>query len=306
MKFIASVGVWLALVQIVWACPMCDSGGPADYVRYGDGEKEVSPDGSSKVAVYRKLKQWSLSLDARTVGASEGPNDEDKHRQSQLGFTAAFRPNHQIIFFARMPFSSTSLIEANGHEFVNSGIGDAELLGTYEFITKSAWRPALTLGMKMPSGENDVQSEDSDAAFTRLEEHGQIGTGAWDGMIMAHLRKAGTYWVSSTLGYRVNGENDYGYRYGSVTWFDLSMTRSVSRNLSAGLGSRLRMAEKNKDAGESESDSGGTMFLLVPEIGYARGGDFNFSARCTLPVINQLNGKQSETPGLTVALTHSF
>lgn len=288
------------------ACPMCESGGPADFGRYDRFEKDSADYESAEPVLVRKLKPWSFGVDARTVGSTEGPNEQDKHRQSQIGLTAAYRATPQFAIIARVPYARTSHSESDGHEAVNSGLGDAEILASFDFKSNTALRPGITLGLKAPSGENDLKTDDSDAEVNRLEEHGQIGTGAWDGMFMAHLRKSGDVYFSSTIGYRFNGENDFGYRYGSIVWIDLGFSRAVSRRLSLGIGSRLRHADWNSDSGAREADSGGTMFLVMPEASFSFGGGASAALRCTLPVINSLNGSQSETPGLVVALTQSI
>lgn len=298
MGFIALVGVWLALVQATGACPMCASGGPADYVKFEDSEDVVMTPG--------KLRRWSVTLDTRTVESSEGDEVEESHGQTQLGFSAGYRPNAKLLLLARVPYVRATLREDN-EEHVNSGIGDAEIMAAFEFKRGAAnWWPALTAVVKLPTGDNDVQADDSDAEFTRLEEHGQIGTGAADAMLMGHLRHAGVYRVAATLGYRFNGQNDFEYQYGSVAWLDVDANRSVYGSLWAGGVLRVRNSDRHLDNGENVEDSGGTILLLMPEAGVSIGSNLNLFVQGIVPVINHLNGTQEEKVGFSVALTQSF
>lgn len=288
---------------------MCASGGPADFGRYDEPLERYVPKKDSQTVVLpaRKMKRWSVGLDGRTIKASEGPNDADLHRQSQFGVTVSYRPAANLFLAARMPFTRMTQKELGEPEEKNSGLGDTEFLATHNFALKrTAWRPGVTVGVKVPTGDNNLKTDDSDASVDRLDEHGQLGSGTVDGMLMAHLRRGGMYRFSSTLGYRVNGENGSGYRYGSIAWLDCSVSRSIYKSLSAGLGTRLRYSDRNSESGEKEFHSGGTMFLITPEVGYSFGNSLNLSAQCSLPVINELNGEQSEAVGLSVALTQTF
>lgn len=311
MKFLASVGVWLALVQVTLACPMCANGDPADFFR---GEQELE-----QVQIERKVQRWSVAFDARTFSSSEGLGGEESHRQTQFGISAAFRPTSRWFLFARVPYSSTTMTETDGHDVVNGGIGDAEVLGSYEFNANVlGWHPAASIGFKAPTGDNECPAE-SESVFAhshsldhgsgvdgRLDEHGQIGTGGWDAMFMGHLRRSGTYHVSTTFGYRTNGTNDFGYRYGGVSWFDAVVGRSLNEKFSAGLGARLRYSERNNDRGVDQLNSGGTIVYVIPEAGFSINESLRLTGQCAIPVVNDLNGTQTERLGLFVALTQSF
>lgn len=293
------IALLLAIAQSSSACPMCASGGPADYVKY-DQQKILN--------AVRKLKQWSVGLDARTISSSEGVNSEETHRQSQIGAFAAYRPSSNWFMYIRAPYSATTLTESDGNNVVSGGIGDAELQVSYDFKTKAQWWPAVSVGVKVPTGDNNVKIDSGQDTNhrERLDEHGQVGTGGWDGMIMFHLRRSGEYRFASTAGFRANGENDYGYRFGNAVWLDLVANRIIYQNLSAGLGTRLRHTSRNNNLGESEFHSGGTILLLMPEVGFSFGESLMASMLCTIPALNNLNGSQSETLGLSVALTQTF
>lgn len=304
----ALLGGWLAFAQIVSACPMCASGGPADYVKFDEPQEIVT---------IRKLKRWSVGMDARTISSTEGIDDDSRHRQTQFALNLAYRATSNLFLMARVPYSRTDLQEADESKFVCDGVGDAEVLGAYEFKSEGArWWPGVSVGLKVPTGDNDAHAEDAQVSSSsldhghsldgRLDEHGQVGTGAMDAMIMGHVRRSGVYRISSTIGYRINGENDYEYRYGNLTWFDFVVSRAVTKSFSAGLGTRLRHGERNTDRRVEELHSGGTILALMPEFGYGFGSSLKLSAMCSVPIVNELNGQQSEELGLTVALTQSF
>lgn len=208
-----------------------------------------------------------------------------------------------------MPYVQSTLEAPHEHRLKqqNRGIGDAEILASVDFFaaSKSSW-PALTAVVKLPTGDNDVKVQHSATEYERLEEHGQIGTGAWDAMLMGHLRHSGSIRWSVTAGFRYNGENSYGFRYGRVMWLEAEISHSIYRGFWSGAGTRVRSTERNAEHGNEEYHSGGTILLFMPEVGYAFGKSLNLFVQGVVPVVNHLNGTQEEDFGFSIALTQTF
>ena len=112
--------------------------------------------------------------------------------------------------------------------------------------------------------------------------------------------------MSATLGARYNGENSFHYQYGMVMWLDYNINRSVYRDFWAGASARLRNSERDSDSNFLVQNSGGTVLLLMPELGYSFGKNLSLFAQCSFPLVNELNGTQTEKLGVSVSLSQSF
>lgn len=262
-------------------------------------------------------QKWTVSLDARLMSNSSGETVDETHSQSQLGVGIYRRFLTTAFLFARVPYAVNTLETEGQSKIEKSGLGDVELLAGNEFRTSFlGFHPALTLGLKLPTGKNDFEGEvvahqhstldHGDTEGARLPEHAQLGTGSVDGLVMAHLRRGVHYRWQATLGYRVNGENNVQYQYGNVTWLDVTVARNLAPAFSLSGGVRARLAEKDSDRGVTYDESGGALGAALIEATYQFTSHLRASLFTAIPVVNNLNGSQEESPVITAGFSGSF
>ncbi|MBL0062034.1 MAG: hypothetical protein IPP40_11310 [bacterium] len=306
------VGICVLLIVAAQgkACSICYSGDPAQMAQGGEG-----------CECFGFQKNWSLSLDARTVANESGVAVQEIHTQTQFGAGLYRRLGSRSFAFVRVPFSYNGLSSTHAETIESTGLGDIDLVaGTNFKATFLGFIPGATLGLKVPTGNNNVKSDvvqDSHAnrldhldhgttVNGRLPEHCQIGTGSVDGLMMAHLRRGSEMRWEITLGYRLNGENSFDFHYGNSRWFDITASRNLTTPWSVGIGGRLRHADHDLDHGAVDSESGGFLSSMLLESEYRLSSRLRVAVYSAIPVVNELHGTQDEKPMFSAGLVGSF
>lgn len=259
----------------------------------------------------------------------EGVHSIDRIISTSLSI--AYGINDNLTLSARLPYIERKNIreseiedgepEAHTHGD-SSGFGDLLLFGQYRFLEKEDTDLGLLLGLKMPTGE----TEDKDDDGHRFETEFQPGTGSWDFLVGSSISytheqfgyHANVLFNKTTEGsqsteigdalsynialtYRINGEDHSNHDH--VHHVDSSAT-NVMWDVVLELNGETR--RKNKISGQSEENSGGTVVLVAPGLRVSA-GDLGGFISVGLPIIENLNGKQTEIDtriiaGLSIAL----
>ena len=190
-----------------------------------------------------------------------------------------------------------------GLDDTNQGLSDIALTARYEALKLGGLTPrhvvALTATVKAPTGSN---SHLAPVDVGVVDEHKQIGTGSWDGIVGAWY----TYGDFPTVAYagasaRVNGANSRGDRYGNALFGTVGVRRSFldSQALYFALDAQARDAGKDDMPamlGGYDPNSGGFVGYLAASAGYALTHSLLLRGTVQVPVVTALNGVQQEHP----------
>lgn len=202
--------------------------------------------------------------------------------------------------FGMLPWSDKRLDMRMGGQDIHrskQGIGDFTVFGRYTVYENNApgrtWRIAPLLGVKAPTGKDDVRD-----ALGRLPPPVQPGSGSWDplgGMVLTYQTLA--FQIDGQLSYKVNRKAN-GFEFGDVFEADASLQyRLWPRALGGGVPgflygvveANLVHTNKNRVSGVTDPNSGGTTLFFSPGLQYVT-KKWIFEAGVQVPVVQNLNG----------------
>lgn len=208
-----------------------------------------------------------------------------------------------------------------------SGHGDLSLFGQYRFFQTPDKRhsAALLLGVRTPTGD----TSETDSMGNKFEIDHQPGSGGWGGLFGASWSSTlGRLSVDANLLYTLSTEGRRDTDIGDVVNYNLALAWPLyasephhhthvdhhdehSHGWLRGLDIVLEMngdwRERVDSAGERQAHTGGNVVYLSPGVraGFAAG--WSAYASVGLPVIEDLNGQQSEPEYRVIAgISKSF
>jgi len=265
----------------------------------------------------------SIELDDISNEALEaaGAADEEVHSvDSFLSVSAnlAYGLTDDLTIGLSMPYVDRSNIrEAHNDMGVgeaelagdSNGVGDLTLFGQYRFYHSEKQDAAILMGVKTPTGETGVR-EDEGGLF---EAEQQPGSSSWDPFFgLAYNRSWGDIGFSGNVLYTVVTEGTQDTDLGDI--FNYNLAFSYRTTIPKGGHDHHRhmhqgniidyidiVVELNGDSrqrvnigGESEEHSGGHTLYLSPGLRVALGHSVSLFTSLGIPIVNDLNGIQSE------------
>ena len=288
------LGVALALVAppTARACSVCACGDPL----------LDTTDSAAQLGVLRlQLDAEALSMDA---GSEDAPGATDRLDQYTLRGDVVYSPVDRLALVARVPLVRKDLRRLGGDGAASdlTGLGDVELGARWVFFrsvnlgTARMQDLSLSAGTSLPTGEDGARGPDG----ARIDEHGQLGTGAWGPYagLNYHLDQGRWYAFASVSG-RVRTTNAFGYRYGSaLLWSAHGQLRPVPR-LALDLGVDGRSAGRDSSDGAAVANTGGLVLAAAPGAFLNVAGPLWISLRAQLPFYTRLFGDQAVRPTVT-------
>jgi len=249
-----------------------------------------------------------LQLDATylTVKAANDQNSAltDNLYQTILKLNAVYRPVAGLSFAVTLPVTRKILSTAGVTSSDLSGLGDVELGGRLEvldlpnFAAQRRQSLAVSAGSSMPTGLSDAHS-----GGERIDEHGQLGTGAWGPFVGVHYRfEQGDWTAFVSVSGRLQTTNTAGYRYGSSLLWSVQSQYFADPSLALVLGIDGRYAAPDQQSGQSVDSTGGALLALAPGFYWNMFGNAWLSARMQWPVYTRLYGAQSIGPVLVAGI----
>jgi hypothetical protein len=243
-----------------------------------------------------------LRVDAGTDGQ---PGYTDKLTQWSYRFNAVYRPLEALSVTSTVPVVNKAIRTVGGGADVPmsnvTGLGDVEAGARW-----ALWRNvnlgrgrvqevALTAGTSLPTGDNSVRASDG----SRVDEHGQPGTGSWGPFAGLHYRYEEGRWVAfASLGGRVHTANGYRYTYGpALLWSAHGQYQPIQR-LALDLGIDGRHAWADRDAGELVVNTGGTVLAAAPGVYLDVAGGAWLFVRGQIPFYKRFRGEQDQLPSV--------
>jgi len=302
-----STKAWSAVAAVtlaapVWACSICRCGDPTFNAL---GKEGVAQTG------------LRVALDWDQVKKTQGPADErDSLRERRTTAMFAYGINDRFGVFARVPFSERDLteVEDGASESTHaSGLADPEIYAQAR-LWSSGFDGAVGIRASIFAVfgvKTDWGVDDASRGGERLDEHVQPGTGStdWFGGLSGSYQLDPKSAVFVSAQYRQTGRNDFGYRYGRVSLFNVAYERKLSAHWDAVLEANYRHAgfDQTDTFGVTDPDTGGSITYLTPRILFDAGGGWVLRASGQIPLGQSgLNGEQREKAVVNIGITRLF
>ena len=250
---------------------------------------------------YEFIDQHQPRHGAEAVGVGEVPQHHDEVSTINRNWIAQFDYN----FNANWGVSASVPYFVRDHEHIHNHmggqeteqwhmdeLGDTRVLGRYQFSLNSEAPSALgfSLGLKLPTGKDDVVNDDGEAAERML----QPGSGTTDilaGVFYNRLVPGiGAVFVQARMESALDSKDQY--RPGNRYFVDVGVRYPLSGSIS--LQAQLNALVKSRDYGvNAEPDeSGGKYLYFTPGVSFAVSRALQFYAFAQLPIYQYVNGVQ--------------
>jgi hypothetical protein len=259
--------------------------------------------------------QVGLELDFQWLSQKAGgevPGTLDLLDQYSLLLTLSYTPVERLNLVVTLPWTwkdmRMQMPDGTTQPSSNlNGFGDMQL-GLRWFVwddvdvgARAHQSLSISASTFAPTGRNDAV----DADGVRVDEHGQVGSGAWGPSLGLFYRYQGDLW-STYAGawglYRTT--NAYGYRYGAAVLWTAAAQWQPNDWLAISLSLDGRWAAADTQDGATVESTGGLVLAAVPAV-YAQifpaGWLF---VKAQLPFATSLYGDQSIGPVITAGIRY--
>ena len=294
---VASVSLAPAVAR---ACSVCGCGDP--LVLAGDSMPVAN-------TLRFALEYEYLTAKARS---DDRPDRTETLTQMTLRPVVVYSPFSRVNLVLQVPLvrkdwalSATPTAEAE--TAVPMGLGDVDLglrVFLWEATSIQAQRRqnvALTAGTSFPTGKDDVTGADGE----RIDQHAQLGTGAWGpyvGALYAFHQDPWNFFLSVTGRFRTT--NSYQYRFGDAVLWSTQLRFRVIESLALQAGIDGRYAGRDRSEGVLQENTGGLVVSAVPGLAWNVAGPIWLLAQVQIPFATHLFGEQ--TVGVTASASLQF
>jgi len=280
--------LWVLVPSAARACSVCGCGDP--LVLAGD---------SMPVA-----GTFRFALDFEVLSATALSDDEPGRTESLTQLTlrpvVVYSPIERINLVLQIPLVrknwSLSATDTEPAETATpTGLGDIDL-GVRVFVwestsmrSQSRQSVAVAGGTTFPTG-----SDDATVDGVRLDQHAQLGTGAWipyAGLLYAFHQDPWNFLVSVTGKFPTT--NGYGYRYGNAVLWTATVRYRIVEPFAVSLGVDGRQAQRDTSEGVPQQNTGGLVIAAVPGVAWNVAGPIWLLGQVQVPFATALYGVQS-------------
>jgi hypothetical protein len=290
---LAFVCLWAGAAE---ACSVCGCGDPLFAV--GDSKPMAGT--------------WRFAFDYVYLTASARSDDNPAQTESltQMIFlpVVVFSPTDALNLVLQVPLNWKNWTLSGGGLPTETaqpfGLGDIEFglryfVWTHADLTKPNLQSfAISAGTSFPTGSDDTEVDGQ-----RIDQHAQLGTGAWGPYLGVLYTFSEARWnFTGTLTGRYRTTNSYGYQYGAAMLFSFTGRYRVWDAFSLSLGLDGRYAVQDTDSGVTQVNTGGFLLALTPGLMWNIVDGLWLQAQVQVPIATKLYGVQSIGPVVTVGL----
>jgi len=290
----------LALPSVARACSVCGCGDP--LVLAGDSMPVAN-------TVRFALEYEYLSATARS---DDEPDRTETLTQMTLRPVVVYSPFSRVNLVLQVPLVRKDwALSATPNDATETavpiGLGDLDVgmrFFLWDATSIQAQRRqnlALTAGTSLPTGADDATT----AGGERIDQHAQLGTGAWGpyvGALYAFHQDPWNFFLSVTGRFRTT--NSYQYRFGDAVLWSAQLRYRVVEPFAVQLGVDGRYAGRDRSEGVLQENTGGLVVSAVPGIAWNVSGPIWLLAQVKVPFVTQLFGEQ--TVGVTASASLQF
>jgi len=285
--------------QAAHACSVCGCGDP--LVLAGDSMPVM---GTFRFA----LEYEYLTATARS---DDEPDRTESLTQMTFRPVVVYSPVDRLNFVLQVPlvrkdWTLSASEAAPSENVIPTGLGDIDLgvrVFLWDATSISVMRRqnfALSAGTSFPTG-----SDDRTVDGVRLDQHAQLGTGAWGpyvGALYAFHQDPWNFFVSVTGRFRT--ENSYHYKFGDAVLWSAQLAFRVVEPFALRVGIDGRYAARDRSEGVQQENTGGLVVSAVPGISWNFAGPLWLLAQVQIPFATQLFGQQ--TVGVTASASLQY
>jgi hypothetical protein len=286
VALVASVGLAPAVAR---ACSVCGCGDP--LVLAGDSMPVAN-------TLRFALEYEYLSATARS---DDEPDRTESLTQMTLRPVVVYSPLSWMNLVLQVPlvrkeWSLSATTTADTENATPMGLGDIDFgvrVFVWDATSIQAMRRqnlALTAGTSFPTGAGDATTADGE----RIDQHAQLGTGAWGpyvGALYAFHQDPWNFLVSVTGRFRTT--NSYGYRFGNAVLWSAQLRYRVVEPFALQLGVDGRYAGRDTSEGVLQENTGGLVVSAVPGFAWNVVGQVWLLAQVQVPFATHLFGQQT-------------
>jgi len=289
----------LLSAQAAHACSVCGCGDP--LVLAGDSMPVA---GTFRFA----LDYEYLTATARS---DDQPDRIESLTQMTLRPVVVYSPLDRLNFVLQVPVVrkdwSLSASETEPSESaIPTGLGDIDL-GVRVFLwdatgisARRRQNVALSAGTSFPTGSDDRMVDG-----VRLDQHAQLGTGAWGpyvGALYAFHQDPWNFFLSVSGRFRT--ENSYHYKFGDAALWSAQLAFRIVEPLAFRIGIDGRYAAQDRSGGVVQENTGGLVVSAVPGVSWNFTGPLWLLAQVQIPFATHLFGQQ--TVGVTATASIQY
>ena len=207
------------------------------------------------------------------------------------GLTPRFSVSTLISFVQQNRNTPSSLTRTRG-------FGDAAVLLKYSVIQMTAAgqrSAAIGAGPKIPLGKSKLRNKNG----ILYSESLQPGTGAWDlilwGYAFQGFQPVTPANLFATASYRINGKNWRNFEYGNELSLTVGSSYITTTPFDFSLLLRYRTIGEHTINGNTEPNTGGTWFSVMPGINVKVSNALSFRVSGEIPLYRNLKGAQLTT-----------
>ena len=290
----------LLSAQAAHACSVCGCGDP--LVLAGDSMPVA---GTFRFA----LDYEYLTATARS---DDQPDRIESLTQMTLRPVVVYSPLDRLNFVLQVPVVrkdwSLSASETEPSESaIPTGLGDIDLgvrVFLWDATSIQAQRRqnfALTGGTSFPTGADDATNADGE----RIDQHAQLGTGAWGpyvGALYALHQDPWNFFLSVTGRFRTT--NSFQYKFGDAVLWTAQLRFRVVESFAVQAGIDGRYAGRDRSAGVLQENTGGLVISATPGLAWNVTGPIWLLAQVQIPFATHLFGEQ--TVGVTASASLQY
>jgi hypothetical protein len=246
-----------------------------------------------------------------TARSDDAPDRTESITQMTLRPVVVYSPVSRINLVLQIPLvrkdwtlSGTS--EEPTENAIPTGLGDIDF-GARFFLWQSSnihaqrrQNVALSAGTSFPTG-----SDDQTVNGERIDQHAQLGTGAWSpyvGALYAFHQDPWNFFVSVTGRFRTT--NSYQYKFGDAVLWSMQFRYRVVEPLAFLVGIDGRYAARDRSEGVLQENTGGLVVSAVPGLAWNFTRQLWLLAQVQVPFVTHLFGQQ--TVGVTATASIQF
>jgi hypothetical protein len=275
------------LHALILACSVCGCGDPL-------------VDATESIPAMSMLR---FALDGEVLTASAASDDTPGATESITQVTirpaAVWSPTRSFNLVVEVPLVWKDWSTTGETPVTHGGLGDLEVGARWFPVQHVDWSSrsrqdfGISIGTSLPTGPDDA----TDDAGMRLDEHAQLGTGAFGpyaGLVYAYHRDPWNLFASVTA--RLHSTSSYGYRYGTAFLGTLRADYRIGEPFAIELAVDGREALRDTSDGDPQTNTGGLVLAASPGVVWNPARRLWLRARVQVPFITATYGTQSIGP----------
>lgn len=227
----------------------------------------------------------------------QGHDSHDKLREEFYHFGVGADFGSRISLLAELPYVVRHFLEVDNHKILGQrqrteGFGDLHLNAIYKLLKSENYFAGPLIGIKLPTGKTTEQNKAGD----KVEPELQPGSGSFDPSMGAVFQTMfGQFsWHGNAL-YTIRTRGAQRFTFGDIFSTYLHMDyllnpESQHFNTRLGIDTTLQKEQRQKDRNGKIVDSGGTTWLLGPEISIQGDSQLSIFGNILFPIYQNLGG----------------